>query len=237
MTPDAPTPTPTPAAKTKHPRGPVNQAHADELELAQQLVAVARKDEYADALGDEAIDAAFLTDLTTKLTAANRKLGSAGGKTVSKQTVTRQEENLQKALLEKIEAIQHRAKRKYSALGDPQRAKYFIGQDIASRRAVLEASTRALIQTLAGDTLPGLKPTDAAGLQTALDAYVAAETDQSSDQADATGDRVELEAMVKAIAGLRRQIQYAADTRWPASHKANAAIRKEFKIPADRSMK
>jgi hypothetical protein len=39
------------------------------------------------------------------------------------------------------------------------------------------------------------------------------------------------------MAALRRDIQLAADTLWPAGIPANAPIRAEFKLPADRSLK
>jgi hypothetical protein len=42
---------------------------------------------------------------------------------------------------------------------------------------------------------------------------------------------------LKEVADDRRQIQYAADTLWPASNKGNSAIRTEFKIPPNKSLK
>jgi hypothetical protein len=238
MNPDTPAPsTPAPAAKAKPARGPFNQEYADELELSQQLCAVAAKPEYSGQLADEDITPAFVNALGDKIVNANAKLGGATGGKTKKKVTTKREEALKKTLLAKIAAIQKRAKRKYPAEADPARADYFIGVDLGDNRPLLEASTRALILTLDNSNLPGQKPTHAAELQTALDDYVQVQTDQTSDQADASGELGGLEAFIKGIAADRRQIQYAADTIWPASDPANAPIRREFKIPANRAMK
>jgi hypothetical protein len=35
----------------------------------------------------------------------------------------------------------------------------------------------------------------------------------------------------------RKKIQFAADATWPHENAANAAIRREFKLPADKALK
>ena len=231
-----PTPNPQPTPKSKRQRSPVNQHLVDELDLAEQLAGVAQKAAYKTALAGEEIDGAFITGLTGKIAEADKLLGSATDDTADKQSTTKQEQALKDALHAQIQAIQQRAKRKY-AEGDPLRAKYFIGERIESNRATLERATRAILQQLATDTLPGLKPADGPALQAALDAYVKVQGDQTGTQSDATTARSQLAAKVKAVADLRRQIQYAADTLWPATQATNAGIRTEFKISATKALK
>jgi hypothetical protein len=238
--PETTTPSPTTetgAAKATRTRAAINQAHVAELELAGQLAATAAKAAYAGLLAGEEIDAAFLTGLRARIAEANTLIGSANNNTAGKQATTRQEKSLQKDLLARLQAIQTRAKRKYSKPGDPMRAKYFIGKAIDGNRAMLETSSQTILQNLATDTLPGMKPEDVTGLQAAREAYLAVQTDQAGGQADATTDRAKLEAAIKEVAELRRQIQYAADTLWPARTKANSGIRAEFRIPTTRALK
>jgi len=206
------------------------------LDLAERLIAVAQKSDYAAQLADEEIDAMFLTGLAGKISQADPLLGSVTGDTADKENSTLDEENAKQALVAQIAKVQKRAKRKYKS-SDPARAKYFIGDRIDANRAQLEGAAKAIEQTLATDTLPGHKTADTQALTDARTAYSASKPAQAGEQSKAASDRIQLEALVKDIADGRRQIQYAADTIWPAGDKANAAIRREFGLPPNRSLK
>lgn len=232
-----PTPAPAPApTKPKRTRADMNQADAAELTLAGELASTAEKSAYAAPLAGEGIDAPFILNLRTKIEQAGGSTASAVGKKAAKKSDTKREEDLKNDLLEKIGVIQARAKRKFK-LGNPQRAKYFIGKTIEASRVMLESSTETILVNLGGDALPGMKAGDPLALKNALKAYRDVQTDQSGNQSGAAGARGDFEAKVKEVADLRREIQYAVDAVWPSSKKANAAIRIEFQIPADRAMK
>ncbi len=232
-----PTPTPTPEPqKSKRARSSVNQHLVAELDLAERLIAVAQKTDYADKLADEEIDATFLTALSGKITQADPLLGGVTGVTADKENSTLDEEDAKQALLGQIAKVQKRAKRKYKT-ADPARGKYFINQRIDANRAMLEGAAKAIEQTLGTDTLPGHKAADTTALSDARKAYTASKPAQAGEQSKAASDRIQLEALVKDIAEGRRQVQYAADTIWPAGNKANAAIRREFGLPPNRSLK
>jgi len=224
-------------AKAKRSRSLINQALAVELTLARELADTAAKTTYAAKLAEEEIDAAFLTAMNLEIGKAEALLASAGGKSAEKKTSTDSEEDRKKELLELIGKVQARAKRKYPKIGDPLRDKYYIGEHLANSRTLLENAAQAIITRLATDTLPGMKPADVTALQAALTAYKTVQTTQSGDQSDATTARSQLEAKVKEVAELRRQIQYAADAAWPATKKVNAGVRTEFKLSPDRAFK
>ncbi len=234
-----PTPTPTPAPepqKTKRTRSPINQHLVIKLDLTEGLVATAQNGDYAAQLADEEIDATFLTTLAGKIEQADKLLGSVTGDTADKKESTLDGGKARKALLAQIEKIQKRAKRKYKP-NDPARDKYFIGQRIDGNGPVLESAAKAMEQVLTTDTLPGHKAADTQALTEARKAYAASKPAQTGEQSKASSDRIQLEALVKDIADGRRQLQLAADTIWPASDKANAAIRREFGLPPNRSLK
>lgn len=239
--PDTPTlenaPTAPDKSEPKRSRSLINKALSAELTLAGELAETAKKTDYAAALAAEEIDAAFIEGLEDLIDEANGFLTSAGGKTAEKQTTTDSEEALKKKLLAQIATVQARAKRKYLKTGDPQRAKYYIGQNIGISRTVLESASQAIITRLATDTLPGMTPAAVAALKTARDEYLAVQTAQSGDQSGATTSRSQLEAKVKEVADKRRQLQYAADAAGPATKKVNAGVRTEFKIPPNRALK
>lgn len=232
------TPAAVPAPK-KSPRAhaPINQALIDELDLAEQLAATAASPDYAGKLADEEIDAAFLANLQAQIEAADNLIGAATGKTADKKAATQREDDFKSALLAQIQKVQIRAKRKYARPADPMREKYFIGERLDSNRALLERSTRALLATLATDTLKGHKPAATAALKAALEAYVQSQTVQTGGQAGATTTRAALEAQVKAVAALRRELQYAADIAWPADDKANAGTRTAFALPPTKALR
>ncbi len=227
------TPEPAPSKRT---RSSINQKHAAELALAEAILGSAENTDYAPKLVDEGIDADFVAKLHSKIEEADKLLASAGSKTADKRTSTRSEETLKTKLLRRVSTIQTRAKRKYKTLGDPMRAKYYIGEPIGDSRSLLESAAKAILVHLKTDTLPGGKPTEVTALQTALSDYIRGQTAQTGDQSEATTARFLLAGKVKEIVDLRRDVQYAVDTLWPSDDPTNAGVRVQFKVPANRPL-
>ncbi len=94
----------------------------------------------------------------------------------------------------------------------------------------------SILAKLAKDTLPAIDAAKIEEIQRALDEYKNVQTDQTSGKSDATTDRAKLEKAVNDIAVRRREIQFAADDQWPHTNKANAGIRAEFKLAAERAI-
>jgi hypothetical protein len=228
-------PPPAPASPTRS-RSLINQAFIDELTQAEQVAATAALPEYAPALADEEIDAAFVNDFRAKVAAADALVGGAAGKSADRKVASQREDEAKEALLAELQKVQTRAKRKYKDTADPMREKYFIGERLGNR-AMIERVTRAVLATVADDRLPGQKTEGTAALAAALETYVKAQTGHTSDQAGATSERAALEAKVKEVADLRREIQYAADLLWPADKKTHAGIRKAFGLPVNKALR
>jgi hypothetical protein len=93
-----------------------------------------------------------------------------------------------------------------------------------------------MLTALKTDSLPGITPAKQADLKTKRDAYFGANAAQASVQSQATSERNGIETDVKSIVARRAQIQFAADGIWPAEDKANAPIRREFKLPPYRPL-
>lgn len=225
-----------PAGSGHRSRSAIPVAITTELSLSTEVANAAVKAAYAPALAGEGIDAAFVKSLRDNIALGNTLVASAGGKESDKKGATLDEAKLKRALLTQIGTVQARAKRKYPGRGDPKRATYYIGKKIDSNRAQLEAASQSILETLATDTLPGLTPEKTAALAAARDAYVTAQSTQTGGVADAKTARQRLDAVVKDVAGLRRQIQLAVDALWPASEKVHSATRVEFKLSPDRAM-
>ena len=117
------------------------------------------------------------------------------------------------------------------------------GEGLADLRGgllCLDQQTRVDIQrSLHVPNITGVKATASLFLvlDTALTTYTNVQPTQTGGQSDATTNRALLETKVKEVADLRREIQYAADTVWPARNSAKAGIRVEFKIPPNKALK
>lgn len=190
------TTTPAPTAEeagaeksTKRPRFAIAQGLANELSLAAEIAGTIAKADYAAALAEEGIDAVFIEGFRAKIVATNKLVSEAGGAKSNKTTSTEKEAKRKQELENQILAIQTRAKRKFMKPGDPQRAKYYIGEQIGRSRPQLVAVTNSILETLTKEALPGVTPARVTALREALAAYEAVQTEQTTEQSKASGAR------------------------------------------------
>ncbi len=233
-----PTPTPTPQA-AKRANWPINKKYIEELDLADSICAAAQRAPYAAALADEDVDATAVQNLANKILAAENLIYQATDGKAGRKILTKAEQGLHDTLLAKVQAIQKRAKRKYTSSDDPNRDKYFLhhSHNLAGNHAMLLTAADSIAKTLPNDKLPGAKATTAAELQQAADDFRDGLKAKSGGGGDASQSFKALDAAIADIAAARRDIQLAADTAWPAGVPADAPARAEFKLPADRSLK
>ena len=225
------------AEKPKRARSIISQAHLDELSLSEQVVRAAEKDNHAPVLTEGGLDPATMTALKADLGAARDAVSGTTQKATGQKTVTRKEADLRDELVSLIRKVQGKAKQKYATRNKPLLKDYLIGTDWESNRAALEQAGKTILDKLAKDTLPGIKPADVTALKTAWDAYQAVEGEQAGEQTDLRTERGTLSELMEKIKTGRKDVQLAADSEWPASDKANAGTRQEFRLPLNRSLK
>jgi hypothetical protein len=90
--------------------------------------------------------------------------------------------------------------------------------------------------TLPEDSLPGVTPAAITRLQDAHAAYAAADAEQEATASAKSEAHTALLAAYTSAHEERIDLQLAADQIWSHHDSANAAIRHEFQIPADRPM-
>jgi hypothetical protein len=207
--------------------------------LADAVLAAAQRPQYVPALADEDVDAAAVQNLATQIGAAEDLVFGVTDGQAGKRILSKAEQGLHDTLLGQVQAVQKRAKRKYPKADDPNREKYFLHRthEVTGNHSLLLTAADAIAKTLPGDKLPGAKAATPVDLQKAADDFRTALKALSGGVGDAGTAIKALEAKVGEIAAARRDIQLAADTLWPAGIPANAPIRSEFKLPANRSMK
>ena len=229
-----PTVTPTAPEKKKASRGPVNKQHVEALDKAGLVVTAAKKADYAPKLAESEIDAAFVTQLETDIAATSARIGKAGDLTSDVRVATAAETAAKNAVLSAIKSVQAAAKQKYARSTPQQMKDYYVGEDIDSSRARVLQVADSILAKLATDTLPGVNAVKVAHLKALRDAYSGANAGQGTTQSQASTERNTVEDAVKSITNRRVQIQFAADGIWQSDNKANAPIRREFQLPADR---
>jgi hypothetical protein len=240
MSDPTPTPNPTPTPQpSRRAAWPINKKFILELDLADTMLAAAQRQPYVQPLADEDVDDTAVQALAAQISAAEDLVFQATGGKAGKKLLTQAEQGLHDTLLAQVQAVQKRAKRKYTKTGDPNREKYFLHQhhDVANNHSLLLTAAEAIAKTLPSDKLPGAKASTATDLQTAADDFRTALNARTGGTGDAAKTIKALEAKIGEIATARRDIQLAADTIWPAGIPANAPIRSEFKLPPDRSLK
>jgi hypothetical protein len=109
------------------------------------------------------------------------------------------------------------------ALGD-----YFIGKNLNGNRPNLMQTSQSIVKKIGSDTLPGITAAKVTRLKNQRAAWIAAHKAQGQSESDAQTARAELKTMLMSIDDRKVAIQLAADTQWPHSDAANAAIRREF---------
>lgn len=249
MTDPTPIPEPTPATPTRK-HALVNLKQQKSLALAEKVSTAAAKDEYASTLetGHE-IAPALIAQIAADCATARGGLGQIVEHAVAKHVATGGKTGTKKTLLRAIRQIQAAAKQKY-AVSQPAILKdYYVGQKIDATQDTLEQVGTAILDKIsppevpamaakgsapAADVLPGVTAGKIAALSDAVDAYTTAWSEQASAQSEKTKGHIAVAALVKSIDDRRRIVQFAVDGEWPYHDVANAPIRREFGLSANR---
>lgn len=225
--------------EVKRPRvkGAINSRYAASLDVATQLIAVARRAEYAPTLAARQITTEFLTSLEADIITCYGSFSSASSSTVAKTGATQSEADHKESILLLLQEIQSAALQKTAGRKERENEikGYYIGTALAVQdRASLIQIAHNIADTLEKDTLPGIPTTRATELRTAIAAWLSAGSTQGAAGTTAKDKRKEALTLLEDITDRRVQIQFAADAAWPARNKDNAGIRTDFLLPKTR---
>ncbi len=233
--------------KSKITRGETNQQILDELANAKKVAASALDATYASGLADVDLDPTLPGQINTLAAKITTDLGGLKNARVAKKTATKQEIATRDALIAVLAPIQTAAKRKFKGTEAAQRAAYYIGSSLGTQTLdeVLLAARNVLARLTPGknnaqptDVLPGIKANGAIkDLADAISDYADDNTEQGDQQQEASAALEAIWADVTKLAGLRRDVQLAADQAWPWRDKGTATIRKAFLLPASQPFK
>ncbi|MEI7535125.1 MAG: hypothetical protein WCK57_12220 [Verrucomicrobiae bacterium] len=242
-----PTPTPAPAPKTKVQRRDTNQEIVDELANAKAVAAAAVDPANAPSLAEVELDATLpsqIIALAAKITGDLAKLKTAR---VARKMATAQETAARDALIAVLQPIQVAARRKFKGPDATQREAYYIGANLSAQSLddVLIAAGNVIARLTPGennappqDVLPGIKANGAIkDLADAIAEYTDDNAEQGDQQKKSSGTLEAIWADVAVLAGLRRDVQLAADQAWPWRKAGVATIRKTFLLPANQPLK
>ena len=226
--------------KPKRTRGTLNRRDEESLLKCEKVGAVAKK--YPAPMEGRDISGAFVEEFINRCLGIRAAMAQTLGSTTDTAAAIVTEADLKGAVVGGVREVQAAAKQKYTGRAQAKLKDYYVGESIALNRARLEQVTAGILEKLAPsadsgnapDVLPGFTPAKIAAFAAARTAYVEAGKTQSDAKTDAASGRIDVTAQLAQLTADRRKIQYAAEAEWPAKNPANAPIRREFQLPADR---
>jgi len=245
MSPEDSTATPAP-----EPNGPgatpslLNEAQLASLTKTEEICRTALKADNLLALitleegeepGDDDVSEAAIKAILTLCEQARGKGSAAVSATGAKEQSTAEEEKAEKALVAQIREFQARARQKHFSKNPDALAGYGIGLKISNSRALLEGWAQTIYDKTATDKLPKITASKRAALKAALQAYKDTQTGQTGAIGQASGTRIDRNALLEEATERRMWLQFAADAEWPHTDPANTPIRREFQLPANRA--
>lgn len=224
-----------PEIPSRHPMD-LNREQSARLTLVFALGKQALKPEHAGRLEAFGISSQSMQNLLTLIASTRERAGQAVVDTGSGEAATSTATDKKKVLTRALRQIQAAAKRKYQFTNPEELLGYLVGGRITQSRPILEQSAATIINRANSDRPPGID-TDFIVLTTAkATAYENSKTPQVDKKAAAKGERALRNQAVKLIAHLGKEIQFAADSAWPAGVPENVAFRKCFDLPENRAM-
>jgi hypothetical protein len=174
-----------------------------------------------------------------------KSIGKLTGTRAVKNEMTAQEITARDALMAVIAPIQTAAKRKFTGDTEKLRQAYFIGENLAHDN-LHEVQTAAIAirdRLVAGapatapqDVLPGIGAAQITALTNAVTTYAAGINAPTNQHNENTGALNAIIANIGTLAGLRHQVQLAAEQAFPYRTAGVATIRKSFLLPPDRPL-
>lgn len=236
-----PTPAPTPAPKVKRVRHTVNQAHLNELKNSRAVAAAAIDPANVTPLAGVEFDATLPGQITALATTVETAIGKLTGTRAGKTEMNAEEIAARDALIAVIAPIQTAAKRKFAGDTEKLRQAYFIGENLMhDTLAEVQTASIAIRDRLNGtppvDVLPGIGATQIAALVAAVTLYASDVVAPDAQQNQNAAALERIVANIATLAGLRHQVQLAAEQAFPYRAPGVASIRKSFLLPSDRPM-
>ncbi|HZL78197.1 MAG TPA: hypothetical protein VFC17_05040 [Candidatus Limnocylindrales bacterium] len=239
-----PTPTPTtaPAPKSKRQRSTINRKHLNEIANSRAMAKAAADPANTAAVAAVEFDATLPAQITTLADATETAIGKLTGTRAVKTEMTAQETTARDALIAVIAPIQTAARRKFTGDQEQLRHAYFIGEGLPDD-TLGEVQTAAiairdrLVGTPPQDVLPGVKAAQITALSSAVTTYATNVTAPGGQQNENAGALEAIVANIGKLAGLRHQVQLAAEQAFPWRNSGVASIRKSFQLPTDRPMR
>jgi hypothetical protein len=241
-----PTPTPTPAPKAKRQRSTINQKHLAEITNSRAVAKAALDPVNAATLVGVEFDATLPGQINSLADSTETAIGKLTGTRVQKNELTAEEKTARNALIAAIAPIQTAARRKYTGDQAEMRHAYFIGEDLHSdtlhevQVAAIAIHDRLVAvppATAPLDVLPGIKAAQITVLSNAITTYASGVTAPVEQTNQNQGALNAIVANIAKLAGLRHQVQLAAEQAFPYRNPGVASIRKSFMLPTDCPMR
>ena len=224
-----------PETATRHPMD-LNRRQSAKLTMAFALAKQALKPAHQAKLELFGITEVFANDLLALIAATRTRAGDAVVDTGGGEAATSDATVLKNTLARALRQIQAAAKKKYQFTNPEELLGYLVGMRITQSRPLLEQSAVTIINRANADRPPGIDTEFIVQTSSKATAYENSKEPQVDLKAAAKGERALRDQAVESVAHLGKQIQFAADSAWPAGVPANVPFRKCFGLPENRAL-
>lgn len=214
----------------------LNRRQLEVITLTDVICTEAKSFDAAPILEPRGITAAFvnalLTDIASARTCASNGVYCTGGA----EAATAIEGVKKGTLVKSLRQVQSAAKQLHQ-FNQPERLHdYLVGEPITQSRPLLEQAAQTIITKANTERPPGIDTDFIVRAETERAQYVQSKVPQVDEQARGKLERALRNQFVDSIKERSKQIQFAANSAWPAGVPANEGFRKRFRLPANRTL-
>ena len=214
----------------------LNKKQSETLSLTDVICVEARKADAAPALEARGIDATFIADLLTDIGTARACATNGIVCTGAGNAATSMEEVKKQNLMRTLRQAQSAAKQLHQ-YNQPERLHdYLVGEPIGQSRPILEQAAQTIITKANNERPPGIDTAFITRADNERTAYAQSKTPQVDEVAQGKLERALRNDQVDSIKERCKEIQFAADSAWPAGIPANEGFRKRFRLPTNRTL-
>jgi hypothetical protein len=215
-------------------RALVNTRLVEQLALAAEVCAAAQNPTYAPLLAAKGIEAAFVSTLVADILAAGEKARLAVQSGNARKNATAEEGTAAETLIASLRDLQQAARTQHLPDRPDKLGDYYVGQDLARSRTLLQTYAEHIVNTADQERPPGVDTTVLTRVASERQAFLNATASQSDEGAKGQQARAQFKALVAQITHRRKKIQYAADRAFPPRQPESVEARTAFKLPLER---
>ena len=223
-----------PESRQGRPASLWNKAQLLELALGEEYCLVAMQERFTAIFTKAEFPPARLTAFQQKIIAARNQTAAAGQSDTAGEELTLEQAEAKKLLVADIRKVQAAAKQKHARTNPTALKDYLVGTNVTQSNAALQQHSQTVLKKLESERPPSIDTEFIEKMAADRTAYVGGNVTQGSSDSKAEEERFKRDQQIDDIKDERIAIQYVIDTEFGPGEAANASVRRQFGLPANR---